>query len=134
MADFDLQIVTPVGMRFDGKATSIRLDTSAGQICILAGHTNYMAAVTIGEAKIVTSDNTLYAACGNGFLSIKDGLCSLITGSFDFAEDISKEKAALDLDTANHLLENAKNKADITVAKEKIKLASLRLSVLEHSN
>jgi F-type H+-transporting ATPase subunit epsilon len=132
MADFDLQIVTPAGTRFDGKATSLSLSTSTGKICILAGHTNYMAAVTIGEAKIETVENIRYAACGNGFLSVKDGVCNLIAGSFDFAENISKEKATLDLEVAKNLLKDATNKADISVAKDKMKLASLRLSVLEH--
>ena len=132
MADFDLQIVTPAGMCYGGKATSLSLCTSTGKICILAGHTNYMAAVTIGKVKIETEAGTRYAACGNGFLSVKDGLCSLIAGSFDFAESISQEKAAFDLENAKQLLENATNKADIAVAKDKMKLASLRLSVLEH--
>lgn len=131
MAVFDLQIVTPFGMRFEGKAEALTVNTTAGMITIMAGHTNYMAAVVIGKAKVVTTDATLPAVCGNGFLSVENGNCNLLANSFDFASDLDKEKVENDLSHANDLLQDAKTDADKTIAKGKKKLAELRLTLLD---
>ena len=78
--------------------------------------------ITLGSAAGFTG----FSLCAACWLPI------MIAGSFDFAENISKEKATLDLEVAKNMLKDATNKADISVAKDKMKLASLRLSVLEH--
>ncbi len=131
MAVFDLQVVTPFGMRFEGKAEALTVNTTAGMISVMAGHTNYMAAVVIGKAKIKTENDTLAAVCGNGFLSVENGKCNLLANSFDFASDLDKEKVKNDLTLAENLLQDAKTEADKTIAKGKQRLAELRLALLE---
>jgi len=131
MAGYDLQIVTPMGMRFEGVAESLTVTTTEGQISILTGHTNYMAAVVIGKAKLTANGKNLYAACGNGFLSVENGKCTLLTNSFDFADTLDGEKLKEELTEAEKLLENAQTANDKTIAKDRIKLASVRLAVLE---
>ena len=130
MAVFDLQVVTPFGMRFEGKAEAITVNTTAGMITVMAGHTDYMAAVVVGKARIKTEDTSLSAVCGNGFLSVENGKCNLLANSFDFASDLDKEKVENDLLLAENLLDNAKTDADKTIAKGKKQLATLRLSLL----
>ncbi|MBE6673111.1 MAG: ATP synthase F1 subunit epsilon [Ruminococcaceae bacterium] len=132
MASFPLQVVTPKGMRFDGQAESIVITTTTGQVGIMAGHTNYMAAVAIGKVKLVTEGEARMAACGNGFLSVENGKCTVLANSFDFAEDLDTDKVRADLMTANQLLATAKNGSDKTVAKDRIALANVRLSILEN--
>ena len=131
MACFPLEIVTPKGTRFTGEAESLLVNTTTGQISILAGHTNYMAAVAIGKAKIVTDGKTLHAVSGNGFLSVENGKCNVLANSFDFADDIDTEKVKAELADAEALLQGAKTESDKTIAKERIKLANLRLAVTE---
>ncbi len=131
MAGYDLQIVTPKGTRFEGQADSLVINTTAGQICILAGHTNYMAAVAIGTVKLTSEGETKYAVSGNGFLSVENGKCSVLANSFDFAKDIDTEKVKAELAEAEKLLQDAKTDSDKTIAKDRIKLANLRLTVTE---
>ena len=59
MKEFDLQIVTPDGMLFDGKAEKIILRTSEGDVGILPGHINYVAALSIGVARVFTGGNEI---------------------------------------------------------------------------
>ena len=131
MASYPLQVVTPKGMRFDGTADSLTVNTTTGQISILAGHTNYMAAVEIGKAKIVSDGKEIHAVSGNGFLSVENGKCTLLANSFDLASEIDCEKVKADLAEAQALLKNAKSESDKTIAKDRIKLANLRLAVIE---
>ena len=49
MKEFDLRIVTPDGMRFDGKAVSVTVTTIAGEIQILASHADYVSALSSGR-------------------------------------------------------------------------------------
>ena len=131
MAVLELQIVTPKGMRFEGKAESLTVNTTTGQICIMAGHTDYMAAVVIGKAKIVSENNSLFAVCGNGFLSVSNGKCNLLANSFDFASDLNEDVLKEELSCAEALWQDAKTEADKQIAKEKKQLATLRLSLFE---
>ena len=131
MASFTLEVVTPKGTRFEGQVESLTVNTTTGLISILAGHTNYMAAVVIGKAKIAADGKTLLAVCGSGFLSVENGKCNLLANSFDFADDIDTEKVKSELADAEALLQDAKTANDKAIAKDRIKLANLRLAVTE---
>ena len=130
MASYPLQVVTPKGMCFEGTAESLTVNTTTGQISILAGHTNYIAAVVIGKAKILVGSDEINAVCGNGFLSVEGGKCTLLANSFDIASDLSIDKINADLAEAERLLSSAKSASDKAIAKDRIKLANLRLSIL----
>lgn len=131
MANYPLQVVTPKGMRYDGEVESFTVTTTTGQIGILAGHTNYMAAIVIGKAKIIANGIAIDAVCGNGFLSVENGRCTLIANSFDFSDDINFEKVNLELQQAEELLLSTTAENDKIIAKDRIKLAKLRLALIE---
>jgi F-type H+-transporting ATPase subunit epsilon len=48
---FHLQIVTPDGSEFDGQAVRIIVRTIAGDVCVMARHTNYCTALGMGERR-----------------------------------------------------------------------------------
>ena len=97
MANYPLQVVTPKGMRYDGEVESFTVPTTTGQVGILAGHTNYMAAVVIGKAKIIANGNAVDAVCGNGFLSVENGCCTsaCCSSRLTFSKLISSKKSKL---------------------------------------
>ena len=106
MNEFDLQIVTPDGLLFDGKAQKIILRTTQGDVGILAKHANYVAALSIGVAKIVTNEGEKKAACAGGMVSVTDGVVRVVASTFEWGEDIdiaraerAKAKAETRLDT-----------------------------------
>ena len=90
-----------------------------------------MAAVEIGKAKIVSDGKEIHAVSGNGFLSVENGKCTLLANSFDLATEIDSEKVKAELADAEALLKIAKSESDKTIAKDRIKLANLRLAVIE---
>ena len=51
---YHLQIVTPDGQYFDGQAERLLVPTINGQVGILARHINYVTALGMGPAKVVT--------------------------------------------------------------------------------
>ena len=93
MNEFDLQIVTPDGLLFDGKAQKIILRTSEGDVGILAKHANYVAALAIGVARVFTADGEKKAACAGGMVSVSDGVVRVVATTFEWGEDIDVERA-----------------------------------------
>ena len=129
MNEFDLQIVTPDGICFDGKAQKIILRTTVGDVGILAKHANYVAALSIGVAKVVTADGEKKAACSGGMLSVTDGVVRVVASTFEWGENIdtarakrAKEKAQTRLDSTE------KSEYEHNLAEIKLKKALARLS------
>ena len=54
MTEFKLKILTPEGVVYDGMAESVIVRTTVGDKGILAKHEPYVAALTIGQAKILS--------------------------------------------------------------------------------
>ena len=74
MKDFPLQIVTPDKTVMDGRATSLLIHTKTGDVEILAGHTDLLAALGTGRARIRTAEGTdIFASVSGGFLSVANG-------------------------------------------------------------
>ena len=99
MNSFNLKIATPDGLMFDGKAESLLVRTTEGDAEILAGHADFLSAISTGRAKIVVNGEKRLASCSGGFVSVKKGEVSLVCTTFEFAEniDINRAKASKEL-------------------------------------
>ena len=94
METFSLQIMTPDGCAYEGEAEKLFCRTIAGDVGILAHHCDYCSALGMGEAHVVTGDKTRYAACMGGMLSVMGGKVRLLATTWEWAEQIDKERAA----------------------------------------
>ena len=104
---FHLQIVTPDGSEFDGQAVRIIVRTIAGDVCVMARHTNYCTALGMGEAKVTMEDG------------------SVRTAQIDFARaQKAKEAAEKRLAEKNKLSDK-----EIALAEAKLKRALVRSNV-----
>ena len=129
MNEFDLQIVTPDGMLFDGKAQKIILRTSEGDVGILAKHSNYVAALSIGVARVFTGDGEKKAACAGGMVSVTDGVVRVLASTFEWGEDIDTDRAKKAKEKAQTRLETTKSSDyEHQLAEIKLKKSLARLS------
>ena len=84
---FHLQIVTPDGSEFDGQAVRIIVRTIAGDVCVMARHTNYCTALGMGEAKVTMEDGSVRtAACMGGMLNVMDGKVRVIATTWEWKD------------------------------------------------
>ena len=131
MTEFDLQIVTHDGLMFDGKAQKIIVRTTEGDVGILAKHTNYVAALSIGVARIFTEAGERKAACAGGMLSVTDGVTRIAASTFEWAEDIDVARAERAKENAEKRLADSKQsdyEHDLAEFKLKKSLARLNAS------
>ena len=68
---YQLEIVTPMGRKFEGLVDNCVFRSTEGDVGILKGHSPYVAAIETGEIKIHTENGqTRYAAASEGFVHV----------------------------------------------------------------
>lgn len=130
MTSFPLKIVSPDGMEFEGMVEEVIVRTTTGDMGILAGHINCVAPLGMGRATVVIDGQKRYGACIGGILSVSDGKVTLVTTTFEWAEDIDLDRADLAAQRAQKILaDKHANNTDLVAAEAKLKRAMVRKSV-----
>lgn len=129
---YHLQIVTPDGQYFDGQAERLLVPTINGQVGILARHINYVTALGMGPAKVVTEEGERHAACIGGMLAVTNGEVKVVATTFEWADQIDVERAKASLARAETMLSDPNaDEQTRTYALARQKRARVRLSVAE---
>lgn len=132
MMAFSLKIVTPDGLRFDGLAEEVIVRTTTGDLGILAGHVNCVAPLGMGQATVIVEGKRRYGACIGGMLSVIDGNVTLVATTFEWAEDIDRQRSAASENRARRILaDKASTDTDIRLAEAHLKRALIRQSVAQ---
>lgn len=127
---YHLQIVTPDGLCYDGQAVRLIIPTIDGQVGILARHINYVTALGMGPAKLITEDGERHAACIGGMLAVTNGDVKVVATTFEWADQIDVDRAKASIARAETML--ARPDADEQTrqyANARIKRAQVRLGV-----
>ena len=130
MTPFDLKIVTPDGLEYDGQAEELVVRTTTGDIGILAGHTDCVAPLGMGRATVVIDGQKRYAACIGGMLSVVGGKVTLVPTTFEWAEDIDAARVEASYQRAQKILgsKDASN-TELKLAQARLHRALVRRSV-----
>ena len=113
---FELQIVTPDGLAFEGQAEKLDLRTVEGVIGILPRHIDYVAPVGMGEAVVTTPEGKRRAAC--------------IGVMIEWAEEIDVERAKEAETRARNLLAKPDlSERDLKIAEARLHRALVRQAV-----
>ncbi len=129
MRNFPVSIYTPDGAEFDGEALSITVRSVCGDVCILAGHIDYVTTIEVGKVKIKTEKEERIASCSGGFLTVKNGEAKLVATTFEFSDDIDVARAEKAKEKAQQRIDAAKSEKDLRLAELKLKRALNRISV-----
>ena len=131
MATFHLQIVTPDRVCYDGQADRVLVRTVNGDTCVLANHSDYAAALGIGEARLVDDKgNSRSAACAGGMISVRENVVRVMATTWEWADEIDVDRAEKALGVAEERLKETKyGDRAFTMAELKMKRALVRINV-----
>lgn len=131
MKTFPLQIGTPDGLLFKGDVVRVVVRTITGDRAILADHMDFCTGIGMGEAHIVLEDGTVRrAACIGGMLTMVDGSCRLLATTWEWSEDIDKDRAENAKKRAEEILQKTGlSDREYKVAKAKLNRALVRISI-----
>ena len=133
MTSYHLQIVTPDGLSYDGQAEKLIVRTTGGDVCILARHINYVTALGMGVAKVVIDGKERRAACIGGMLSVHDGAAKLVASTFEWEDEIDRERAQRAEERARARLSDREKLTarETAMAEAKLKRALVRQSAVK---
>ena len=132
MTPFQLKIVTPDGLKYDGMAEELVVRTTNGDIGILAGHVNLVVPLGMGQAMVIIDGEKKYAACIGGMLSVMDGKATLVPTTFEWAEEIDQKRSEASESRARAVLaDKAASQTDIKLAEARLKRALIRQGVAD---
>ena len=131
MNTFSLRIGTPDGLLFEGEVERVVCRSITGEMAILAGHCNYCTALGMGAAHIVLEDGTVrQAACIGGMLTMMNGKCRVLATTWEWQDEIDKERALLAKENAEKLLsQGGMDDHAYKAAQARLRRALVRLSI-----
>lgn len=130
MKAFQLKIITPDGVQFDGATEELIVRTTTGDVGILAGHINYVAPLGMGQATIVTDGQKRYGACIGGMVSVVDGAVTLLPTTFEWADTIDVDRVEVSEQRAQQILSDKNaSSTQILMAQARLRRALVRKSV-----
>ena len=130
MTAFQLKIVTPDGLEYDGQAEEMVVRTTTGDMGILAGHINCVAPLGMGRAMFIIDGQKKYAACIGGILSVQNGHVILVPTTFEWAEEIDVDRAERAAQRAKTVIDGkSASDAEVALAEAKLKRALVRKAV-----
>jgi F-type H+-transporting ATPase subunit epsilon len=130
MTAFELKIVTLDGLVYDGMAEELIVRTVNGDMGILAGHINCVAALGMGRATVMIDGKKRYGACIGGMVTVVNGAVTLVPTTFEWAEDIDLQRAENAAERANVLISSKDiSNVELRLAEARLKRALVRSSV-----
>ena len=97
MSSFTIEIVTPTHVITEENVSYLRCPGIDGSFGVMAGHTNAVIALGVGEVKIEVGNKEKWIATSGGFVDISSEkvLLLLETAEQSFEIDIERAKAAV---------------------------------------
>ena len=133
MTPFQLKIVTPDGLIYDGQAEELVVRSTSGDFGILAGHVNCVAPLGMGRATVIIDGKRRYAACIGGMVTVVDGNVTLVPTTFEWAESIDAARAEASQQRAENALRNKDaSDTEIKLAQARLHRALVRKSVASY--
>ena len=133
MTPFQLTIICPDGPVFEGLAEEIIVRSISGDLGIMAGHANCVAPLGMGRATVIIDGKERYGACIGGLLSMVDGKATLVATTFEWAENIDRDRAEASYQQAQQILNSkSASNTELALAQAKLRRALVRKSVAGH--
>lgn len=100
MANISVQLVAVERRLWSGEATTVVAQTTEGEIGILPGHEPLLGQLIEGGVVTIRTpeSETVTAAVHGGFLSVADGMVSILAESAELAQEIDVAQARRDLE------------------------------------
>ena len=131
MADktFNLQIISPTRIFFDGDVDMVEMKTTEGEIGVLAGHIPLTAILEPGVIRIKQADGTKEAAMHDGFVEIRKDKVTILAESCEWPDEIDVERAKEAKERAERRIMSGKKEIDMTRAEVALKKALTRIDL-----
>jgi F-type H+-transporting ATPase subunit epsilon len=128
---FQVEVVTPDGVVYQGDVQSLQLPGTDGSFGILARHAPLLAALEVGVAKVVDPSGTAQMwALGEGFVEVSRQSTKILTDFADEGGGVDRQRAEAAEKRARERLASRAADLDRVRAEAALHRAMARLKVL----
>lgn len=129
--DFQLRIITPDRVFYEGEVEMVEFNTTEGQIGILPGHTPLTVIVKPGILHIHEEEKEREAALHAGFAEILPESVTILAEIIEWPEEIDEGRAEAALRRAEERLRSKTPETDVARAETALERAIARIQVLK---
>lgn len=126
---FNLQIISPTRIFFDGDVDMVEMKTTEGEIGVLAGHIPLTAILQPGVVRIKQADGTKEAALHDGFVEIRKDKVTVLAESCEWPDEIDLNRAEEARERAERRIKSGKKEVDMVRAELALKKALTRIDL-----
>lgn len=134
MADnnlFELKIITPDRVFYEGEVSMVEFNTTEGEIGILKRHVPTTVIISPGVLTITEEEGTKEAALHAGFVEILQDKVTILAEIVEWPEEINEERAEEAKKRAEERLNSRTPETDILRAETALQRAIARIHVLK---
>ncbi len=131
MKSYNIKIITPEKVFFDGETEQVIVRTSEGDLGILAGHENFVADLPAGPFRVKIDGQFKTAAISGGVLKVSKEVTTILAMAAEWADEIDIEWAKRSQADAEKRLNETKSDFEHRLAEMKLKRALNRIKVSE---
>ncbi len=128
---FFFEIVSPLGIVFNGEAESVSVPSFQGILTVLPNHAPLFTKLSEGEVEIRTKDKDLAFVISGGFLEIKNNSVHVLSDYAVRAESIEMAKSEEKKRLAEEKLKQKLDNREFTSADKDLKMSILELKVAQ---
>ncbi|MBR6477446.1 MAG: ATP synthase F1 subunit epsilon [Lachnospiraceae bacterium] len=128
---YQLRIVTPERVFYEGEVEMVEFNTTEGQIGVLPGHIPMTVIVKPGILVITTEEGTKEAALHAGFAEILPEKITILAEIIEWPDEIDEGRAESALQRARERLESRDTQTDLARAETALQRAIARIEVLK---
>ena len=125
-----LKIINLEKEYFNGDVDLLNINTSAGELTILANHLPLITNIKISHMYIINDGVTYNYAIAGGTLFVSEEGCKIITSAIENAEEINEGRAQSAKKRAEERMKESDESIDMIRAEAALKRALNRLSLL----
>lgn len=131
MEQFELQIITPDRVFYEGNARMVEFNTTEGEVGVMPGHIPMTLVLKPGILTITEEDETKEAALHAGFVEILPESVTILAEIVEWPSEIDEERAQAAKERAEERLHEHLPGTDMVRAEAALSRAIARISVLK---
>lgn len=128
---FEVQVISPDRIFYEGKAEMIEVRTTEGEMGILKHHIPLTAIVAPGILRIINGNEVKEAALHEGFLEILGDRMTILAESCEWPEEIDINRALEAKVRAERRLRGAEGEINVVRAELALKRSLIRIGLVE---
>lgn len=129
--EYQLRIVTPERVFYEGNVEMVEFNTTEGQIGVLPGHIPMTVIVAPGILTITEAEGVKEAALHAGFAEILPDKITILAEIIEWPNEIDEDRAEAALQRARERLEKRDSQTDLARAETALQRAIARIEVLK---